>query len=100
MAINLDKSEYVFYSNKGDCYYKLQDYNSALKCYLESVKIYDEDTQFQNSIGNCYYALNEYEKSLPYYEAAIAIKLSPENIQNQYFFLFKRCTIYCCKKNY
>ena len=63
--------------SEGICHRQLSNFDSAVKCYGESLDIYKElkdiggEIRSLNSIGNVYYSLSDYNKAIEYFDICI-----------------------------
>lgn len=93
-AIHLIPTNPYFYINKGDCLYKLKDYDSALKIYASGLEFDLGNLEIKARISSIYYKAavalfnkKQFENSLLNIEKAIEIC----NSSCDYFILQARC---------
>jgi protein O-mannosyl-transferase len=65
----------VAYNNRGSEYFKLQEYDKALRDFQTAIEINKQYAAAYSNICNIYYIQKEYEKALPY--CTTALKISP-----------------------
>ncbi len=76
-AIELNSKFVEAYSNRGDCYANLEQYQRAIKDYDQAIQLNPEDAAAYYNRGTSYADLWQYERAIKDYDQAI--QLNPED---------------------
>ncbi|OFY67585.1 MAG: hypothetical protein A3H98_03620 [Bacteroidetes bacterium RIFCSPLOWO2_02_FULL_36_8] len=70
------------YNNRGDEYYRMENYELALKDFLKTVQLKPDYALAWENCGNAHYRLGFYKESVE--EFKVALKLNPDNMMSYY----------------
>ena len=67
---------------KGNDWHQKQDYDKAIECYENAIRLNPKDADAYNNMGNAYNNKQDYDKAIEYYEKAI--ELNPKDADAYY----------------
>ncbi|MDC1428131.1 putative 2OG-Fe(II) oxygenase, partial [Rhodospirillaceae bacterium] len=69
-GIQLNPSSSIGYSNLGNAFYELGEYNTAIPILVHAIKITPSFSDAHNNIGNCCVELKRFDEAITHYELA------------------------------
>ncbi|MBS9385066.1 MAG: tetratricopeptide repeat protein [Dolichospermum sp. BR01] len=87
-------SDEVYYSKKGNHFYKLEDYQNAISSYSKAIESNPNNEIYYKQRGDAHYFLGNYEDAIKNYNQVIS------NTITDIGFYIKKGDAYCCLKKY
>ena len=79
---NFDKKNYIIFSLLGLAFFKLKNFDLAVKHYIQAININKNSEEIFSNLGNCYLEMNMTEQAIDCYNNSLKIKPNNKSALN------------------